>query len=69
VVNDQSPSRPTAIGGAGTETIQPELSLAREGVITYIWKMGYGDILIEVYTDGHVAVNGDQVQTKSSVKT
>ena len=69
MVNDQSPSTPGAIGNAGTETIQPELSLAREGVTSYIWKMGYGDILIEVYTDGHVAVNGEQVQIKSSEKT
>ena len=68
-MSEQPVPPPNAIGNARTETIQPGLSLAREGVTSYIWKMGYGDILIEVYQDGHVAVNGMQVRMKPGVKT
>ena len=43
-------------------TIQPELSLARPGVVSYVWNLGYGDILIEVFEDGRVCVNQKEVE-------
>ena len=43
-------------------TIQPELSLARPGVVSYVWNLGYGDMLIEVFDDGRVTVNRQEVE-------
>ena len=63
------PATQTAPNAVAKEVVQPELSLSRPGVVSYIWNLGYGDILIEVHDDGHVAVNGEQVQLRSSSKT
>lgn len=43
-------------------TIQPELSLSRPGVVSYIWNLGYGDVLIEVFDDGRICVNQQEVE-------
>ena len=44
------------------DTIQPDLALARPGVLSYVWNLGYGDILIEVFDDGRVRVNQQEVE-------
>jgi hypothetical protein len=51
-------------GGAlsGDSPIQPELELLRAGVVTYRWRLPHGDILIEVFDDGVVAVNGAAIR-------
>lgn len=67
-MSSKYPLTQTAVKPTGVETLQPELALMRPGVISYIWNLGYGDILIEVYQDGHVAVNGEQVQMRSVSK-
>ena len=46
--------------------IQPELTLSRPGVVSYVWNLGYGDILIEVFDDGRVAVNEKDVECKAT---
>jgi hypothetical protein len=42
-------------------TIQPELDLISDGVVRYVWKFSFGDILIEVFPDNAVTVNRKQV--------
>ena len=42
------------------DTLEPELPLAAEGVVRYVWHGRFGDVLIEVL-DGQVLVNGDAV--------
>ena len=49
--------------------IQPELTLSRPGVLSYVWHFGYGDILIEVFEDGRVAVNRQEVLCEASIQT
>lgn len=44
-----------AVGG-----LEPELPLAADGVVRYVWHGRFGDVLIEVI-DGRVFVNGDAV--------
>ncbi len=48
------------------EKIQPELALEREGVLTYRWKLSYGEILIEVFPDQTMKVNGKPLSLKSA---
>lgn len=55
------PTTQTAPKIMEAETIQPELSLSRPGVVSYIWNLGYGDVLIEVFEDGRVCVNRQEV--------
>ena len=50
-------------------SIQPELLLSRPGVLSYVWHFGYGDILIEVFEDGRVAVNRQEVLCEASIQT
>ena len=50
----------------GVAPIQPELTLTRPGVVSYVWNLGYGDILIEVFDDGRVAVNKTEVECKAT---
>jgi hypothetical protein len=54
---------------ATDNAVQPELSLTRPGVTSYVWRFGYGDILIEVFADGRVFVNAQEVvkQQKAEV--
>jgi hypothetical protein len=49
-------------GAAGESPIQPELELLRAGVVTYRWRLPHGDILIEVFDGGVVAVNGAAIR-------
>ena len=44
------------------QDVQPDLDLRRDGVAVYRWQLRYGDVLIEVYDDGRVAVNGQPVE-------
>jgi hypothetical protein len=43
--------------------IQPALELSTDGITRYVWKMQYGQILIEVFADGSIAVNGKVLDT------
>lgn len=40
------------------------LPIEREGIKTYVWELFGAQVLIEVFDDGKVLVNGDQVVTK-----
>jgi len=40
---------------------QAELDLATEGVLRYLWRSAWGDMLIEV-KDGAAYVNGERVE-------
>lgn len=40
---------------------QADLELATEGVLRYVWRSAFGDMLIEVI-DGVVYVNGERVE-------
>ncbi len=44
---------------AAPDLIQPELELQRDGIEVYRWRLSTGDILIEVFTDGSIKVNGE----------
>lgn len=50
---------PDAVYG-GEPTPQGQLPLAAEGVQRFVWRMAYGDILIEM-RDGCAFVNGERV--------
>ena len=50
----------------GVAPIQSELTLSRPGVVSYVWHLAYGDILIEVFDDGRVAVNEKDVECKAT---
>ncbi len=40
---------------------QSELALDRDGILVYRWQMAYGEILIEVFGDKDMKVNGEQI--------
>jgi len=40
---------------------QNELVLERDGILVYRWRMTYGEILIEVFGDKDIKVNGEQI--------
>jgi len=40
---------------------QSELVLERDGILVYRWRMAYGEILIEVFRDKDIKVNGEQI--------
>jgi hypothetical protein len=41
--------------------IQPSLELSSDGVSRYVWRTQFGEILIEVFADNAVAVNGKKL--------
>lgn len=43
------------------DTAEPELPLAADGVLRYLWHGRFGDMLVEV-RDGRVSVNGQLVE-------
>lgn len=50
-----------AVSTDSDEPLQPVLDLQRDGVTVYLWRLPYAEILIEVFDDGTVAVNGERV--------
>lgn len=56
-----APLLPERVCGAA-ESPQASLPLAAEGVRRFVWRLAYGDILVEVRDDGTVHVNGERVE-------
>jgi hypothetical protein len=48
--------------------IQPSLELSSDGVTRYVWHTQFGEILIEVFADDLIAVNGKKLSIPDRAK-